>query len=122
MQRKVRVIQKAPRTADVPLLQFSATTVEFPVAKDAKKAPQKQHEDYVTKYNEIQKDKKLQSANLRTKSKKQDVFDSESRSDSSFTVQEDTEVMHREVKGGTEINCYLKENQSEFSETRRLKD
>ena len=30
-------------------------------------------------------------------------------------VQEDTEVIHREVKGGTEINCYLKENQSEFT-------
>ena len=26
----------------------------------------------------------------------------------------DTEVIHREVKGGTEINGYLKENQSEF--------
>ena len=46
----------------------------------------------------------------------------ESRSDSSFTVQKDTEVIHREVKGGTEINCYLQENQSEFSGTRRLKD
>ena len=40
----------------------------------------------------------------------------------SLTVPNDTEVIHREVKGGTEINCYLKENQSEFSETRRLKD
>ena len=39
-----------------------------------------------------------------------------------FTVQKDTEVMHREVKGGTKINCDLKEKQSEFLETRGLKD
>ena len=32
------------------------------------------------------------------KQKKQNVFDSESRSDLSFTVQKDTEVIHREVK------------------------
>ena len=37
-------------------------------------------------------------------------------------MQKDTEVIPREVKGGTEINCDLRENQSEFSETRRLKD
>ena len=37
-------------------------------------------------------------------------------------MHEDTEVIHSEVKGVTESNCYLKENQSEFSETRRLKD
>ena len=37
-------------------------------------------------------------------------------------MQKDTEVIHREIKGGTKINCVLKENQSEFSETRRLKD
>ena len=37
-------------------------------------------------------------------------------------MQKDTEVIHREVKGGTKINCDLKENQSELSETRRLKD
>ena len=35
---------------------------------------------------------------------------------------EDTEVIHRKVKGGTKINCYSKENQSEISETRRPKD
>ena len=40
----------------------------------------------------------------------------------SFTVQKDTEVIHRKVRGRMKINCYLKENQSEFSETRRLKD
>ena len=36
-------------------------------------------------------------------------------------MQKDTEVIHREVKGGTEINCYLKENQSEFSGTETLR-
>ena len=36
----------------------------------------------------------MRSAYLRTKNKKQNVFDSESRSDLSFTVQEDTEVIH----------------------------
>ena len=28
----------------------------------------------------------------------------------------------RRVRGGTKVSCYVKENQSEFSETRRLKD
>ena len=120
--RQMLGIQEAPRTADVPLLQYSDTTVDVPVAKDAEKAPQRQYEDCMTKCNEIQKDKKLQSAYLRTENKKQKVFDSESRSDSSFTVQKDTEVIHREVRGGTETNCYLKENQSKVSATRRLKD
>ena len=40
----------------------------------------------------------------------------------SFTVQKDTEVTHGKVKGGTKITCFLKENQLEFSETRRQKD
>ena len=41
----------------------------------------------------------------------------------SFTVQKDTEVIDGEVEGGTKINFYLKENQSEFSEKkRRLKE
>ena len=31
-------------------------------------------------------------------------------------------MIHCEVKGGTKINCDQNENQSEFSETRRLKD
>ena len=62
MQRQVLVIQKAPRTADVQQLQYSDTTVDVPVAKNAKKTPQKQHEDCMTKYNEIQMDKKLRSA------------------------------------------------------------
>ena len=34
----------------------------------------------------------------------------------SFTVQKDTEAIPREIKGATKINCFLKENQSEFSE------
>ena len=76
----------------------------------------------MTKNNRIQTDKKPRSAQLRTESKEQNVFHSESRSDLSFTVQKDTEVIHREVKGGTKTNCYLKENQSEFTETRRLRD
>merc|ERR1712230_74758 len=40
----------------------------------------------------------------------------------SFTVQKDTELVHGEVKRGTKIICYLKEDQSEFLEERRLKD
>ena len=39
-----------------------------------------------------------------------------------FTMQKDTEVIHREVKGGTKINCDPKENRSELSEKSRLKD
>ena len=81
--------------ADVPLLQFSDTTVDVAGAKDAEKTPQGEHEDCMTKYNEIQMDKKRRSAYLRTKNKKPNVFDSESRSDLSFTVQEDTELIHR---------------------------
>ena len=50
MQRQVLAIQKAQRTVDVP------------VGKDAEKRPQEQHEDCMTKYKEIQMDKKLRSA------------------------------------------------------------
>ena len=73
---------------------------------NAEKTPQRQHEDCMTKYNEIQMDKKLRQHKLRTENKKQN----------------DTEVIHREVKGGTKTKWYLKENQAEFSETRRRKD
>ena len=58
----------------------------------------------MTKYNEVhldlqEADKKLCSAKLRTENKEQNVFDSGSRrSDLSFTVQKDTEVIHRKVK------------------------
>merc|ERR1712113_1289315 len=34
----------------------------------------------------------------------------------------DTEMVHGEVKRGTKVICYLKEDQSEFLEERRLKD
>merc|ERR1712008_573940 len=40
----------------------------------------------------------------------------------SFTVQKDTEMVHGEGKRGTKVICYLKEDQSEFLEERRLKD
>ena len=69
---------------------------------NAEKTPQRQHEDCMTKYNEIM-DKKMRQ---QTANKKQN----------------DTEVIHSEVTGGTETKCYLKENQSKFSETRRRKD
>merc|ERR1712057_70381 len=46
----------------------------------------------------------------------------ESAAGGSFTVQKDTEMVHGEVKRGTKIICYLKEDQSEFLEERRLKD
>ena len=51
MQRQVPVVQKAQRTVDVPLLQYFDTTVDVPVAK--------QHEDCMTKHNEIEMDKKI---------------------------------------------------------------
>ena len=37
-------------------------------------------------------------------------------------MQKDTELVHGEMKRGTKIICYLKEDQSEFLEERRLKD
>merc|ERR1711957_669782 len=46
----------------------------------------------------------------------------ESGAGGSFTVQKDTELVHGEVKRGTKIICYLKEDQSEFLEERRLED
>merc|ERR1712194_1002507 len=46
----------------------------------------------------------------------------ESGAGGSFTVQKDTETVHGEVKRGTKIICYLKEDQSEFLEERRVKD
>merc|ERR1711862_284419 len=46
----------------------------------------------------------------------------ESAAGVSFTVQKDTEQLHGEVKRGTKVICYLKEDQSEFLEERRLKD
>merc|ERR1711959_61085 len=46
----------------------------------------------------------------------------ESAAGGSFTIQKDTEMVHGEVKRGTKVICYLKEDQSEFLEERRLKD
>merc|ERR1711982_34804 len=46
----------------------------------------------------------------------------ESAAGGSFTVVKDTEKLHGEVKRGTKVICYLKEDQSEFLEERRLKD
>merc|ERR1711948_182067 len=46
----------------------------------------------------------------------------ESGAGGSFTVQKDTELVHGEIKRGTKVICYLKEDQSEFLEERRLKD
>merc|ERR1712006_75178 len=46
----------------------------------------------------------------------------ESAAGGSFTVQKDSEMVHGEVKRGTKVICYLKEDQSEFVEERRLKD
>merc|ERR1712194_58214 len=40
----------------------------------------------------------------------------------SFTVRQDTEMKHGELKRGTKIICYLKKDQSEFLEERRVKD
>ena len=89
---------------------------------NAEKAPQEQHEDCKTKYNEIQLDTRCAQhiSGPRTTSRMSSTV--KVGSDLSLTVQEDTEVIHREVEGGTKIHCYLKENQSEVSETHRLTD
>ena len=60
MQRQVLVTQKAPRTADVPLLQYSDTTVDVPVAKQRR-------EDTTGLHDEVQRNpdgQKLRSAYL----------------------------------------------------------
>uniref|UniRef100_A0A7S4LPH4 Histidine kinase/HSP90-like ATPase domain-containing protein n=2 Tax=Oxyrrhis marina TaxID=2969 RepID=A0A7S4LPH4_OXYMA len=46
----------------------------------------------------------------------------ESAAGGSFTVVKDEEQVHGEVKRGTKIVCFLKEDQTEFLEERRLKD
>ena len=46
----------------------------------------------------------------------------ESAAGGSFTVQNDTEMVHGEVKGGTKIIRHLQEDQSAFLEELRLKD
>merc|ERR1712226_812392 len=57
-----------------------------------------------------------------SKNNDDDQYVWESAAGGSFTVQKDTEMVHGEVKRGTKIICYLKEDQSEFLEERRLKD
>merc|ERR1712134_48413 len=66
----------------------------------------------------------LVSDKVRVVSKKNDdeQYVWESAAGGSFTVQKDTEMVHGEVKRGTKIICYLKEDQSEFLEERRVKD
>ena len=98
MQRQVLVIQKAQRTVDVPLLQFSDTTVDVPVAKDAEKTTQKQHEDCMTKYNEIQMDKRCVQniSGPRTRSRMSSTV--KVGATLSFTVQKDTEVITEKSK------------------------
>ena len=74
------VIQKAPRTADVPVLQYSDTTVDVPVAKQRREDTTETARRLHDEHNEIQMDKKPHSAELRTENN-HNVFDSESRSD-----------------------------------------
>ena len=57
MQRQVLVMQKAPRTADVPLLQYSDTTVDVPVAMQRR-------EDTTGLHDEVQRTPDGQEAAL----------------------------------------------------------
>ena len=58
MQRQVLVIQRAPRTADVPLLQYSDTTVDIPVWKQRR-------EDTTGLHDEVQQNRDGQEAAFR---------------------------------------------------------
>ena len=40
----------------------------------------------------------------------------------SFTVQKGTEIVHDEIKRGTDVICYFNEDPPGFLEERRLKD
>merc|ERR1712159_777133 len=57
-----------------------------------------------------------------SKNNDDEQFIRESAAGGSFTVVKDTEMPYGEIKRGTKIICYLKEDQSEFLEERRLKD
>merc|ERR1719326_543132 len=46
----------------------------------------------------------------------------ESAAGGAFTVMKDDDKVHGDLKRGTKVICYLKEDQSEFLEERRLKD
>ena len=121
MQRQVPVIQKAQGTVDVPLFQYIDTTVDVPVAK--------QHEDCMTKHNEIEIDKKLRSAQFRTESMKQIVFDSEGPSDLRFGIRckEESRVVlcvalttpARWLFAGESHACFLEVPQSHSTGTGR---
>ena len=106
-QRQVLAIQKAPRTADIPLLQY-IDTIDVPVAKQRRK-------------DTTETARRLHDKVQRNPDGQEDVS-AEAQDQDQTKKQNDTEVIHREVKGGTKTKCYLKENQSEFSETRRGKD
>ena len=67
MQRQVLVTQKTPRKVDIPLLQYSDTTVDVPVAKQRR-------EDTTGLHDEVQRNpdgQKMRSAYLSTENKKQ---------------------------------------------------
>ena len=70
----------------------------------------------MTKYSEIQMDKKLRSANLRTENKKQNVSDPEKSERLEFHRAEGHRGDSQRSQKGTKIKCYVKENQTEFSE------
>merc|ERR1719473_2176072 len=57
-----------------------------------------------------------------TKSNDDEQYVWESAAGGSFTVVKDDDKTHGEIKRGTKILCFLKEDQSEFLEERRLKD
>ena len=64
----------------------------------------------------------IECCGLRCSNRTRSRYIWESGAGGSFTVQKDTELVHGEIKRGTKIICYLKEDQSEFLEERRLKD
>ena len=73
----------------IPPLQYIDTTVDVPVAKQRRKETTGTARGL---HDEVQRNpegQKMRSAYLRTENKKQNVFDSESRSDLSFTGQKD---------------------------------
>merc|ERR1712129_303505 len=57
-----------------------------------------------------------------SKNNEDEQYTWESGAGGSFTVQNDTEMVHGEVRRGTKVICYLKEDRSEFLEECRLQD
>ncbi len=70
---------------------------------------------------EEKKEEKEEEIGVASKHNDDEQYVWESAAGGSFTVQ-DTEMVHGEVKRGTKVICYLKADQSEFLEERRLKD